>query len=75
MSPPSSSSLDWRQSYRRTHFLVAMSYRRLISPETQFYDLSEPFFLESGQVLLGVQIAYRTWGQLNASRDNAIWIC
>jgi homoserine O-acetyltransferase/O-succinyltransferase len=56
-------------------FSTAMRYRHLISPHTQFYHLSEPFYLESGQVLTDVQVAYRTWGHLNAKGDNAIWIC
>ena len=31
----------------------------------------ERFELESGQVLNAVEVAYRTWGQLNDRRDNA----
>ncbi|XGV97706.1 MAG: homoserine O-acetyltransferase [Leptolyngbya sp. BL-A-14] len=52
-----------------------MSDRPLVSPQTQYHTLTEPFCLESGVVLVGVQIAYRTWGQLNARQDNAILIC
>lgn len=52
-----------------------MNYQQFISPDTQFYQLSEPFLLESGEVLSGVQIAYRTWGTLNAMRDNAVLVC
>ena len=52
-----------------------MSYPSFMPPQTQFYRLSEPFYLESGAVLREVQIAYQTWGQLNSTRDNAIWIC
>ncbi|HET7307484.1 MAG TPA: homoserine O-acetyltransferase [Gammaproteobacteria bacterium] len=37
--------------------------------------LKEPLELESGQTLAGVEIAYRTWGQLNGARDNAVLIC
>jgi homoserine O-acetyltransferase len=52
-----------------------MNYQQFISPDTQFYRLSQPFLLESGEVLPGVQVAYRTWGSLNAARDNAILVC
>jgi homoserine O-acetyltransferase len=52
-----------------------MDYRRFISPQTHFYQLSHPFSLESGDVLEGVQVAYRTWGTLNSTRDNAIFVC
>lgn len=52
-----------------------MIYHSLISPQTQFYFLPEPFLLESGQELHGVQVAYRTWGQLNSSGDNAVLVC
>ena len=52
-----------------------MSDRPFVSPHTQYHVLSEPFCLESGVVLTGVQIAYRTWGQLNATCDNAILVC
>jgi homoserine O-acetyltransferase len=52
-----------------------MKYSDFISPQTQFYQLSEPFQLESGEVLINVQVAYRTWGKLNANRDNGVLIC
>uniref|UniRef100_B8HKX0 Homoserine O-acetyltransferase n=1 Tax=Cyanothece sp. (strain PCC 7425 / ATCC 29141) TaxID=395961 RepID=B8HKX0_CYAP4 len=52
-----------------------MNYQHFISPHTQFYRLSQPFHLESGKELLDVQVAYRTWGQLNAERDNAVLVC
>ncbi|MDX6282764.1 MAG: homoserine O-acetyltransferase/O-succinyltransferase, partial [Kribbellaceae bacterium] len=31
--------------------------------------------LETGAKLPGVQVAYETWGRLNAARDNAVLIC
>ena len=52
-----------------------MKYLDFISPKTQFYQLSKPFSLESGEVLIGVQVAYRTWGKLNANGDNGVLIC
>lgn len=33
------------------------------------------FTLQSGTVLRDVPVAYRTWGRLNAARDNAIIVC
>jgi homoserine O-acetyltransferase len=52
-----------------------MHYQQFISPDTQFYQLTQPFRLESGGVLQGVQVAYRTWGSLNVARDNAVLVC
>ncbi len=52
-----------------------MNYQQFISPDTQFYRLSQPFPLESGEVLQEVQVAYRIWGRLNAARDNAVLVC
>jgi len=39
------------------------------------FDLPTPFPLESGATLAGAQVAYRTWGQPNAARDNVVWVC
>lgn len=50
-------------------------YQQFISPETLFYQLQEPFPLENGEVLAGVQIAYRVWGNLNRAGDNAVLVC
>lgn len=52
-----------------------MKYRHFISPETHFYKLSEPFYLESGELLENVQVAYRTWGRLNHNCDNGVLVC
>ncbi len=35
----------------------------------------KPFPLEAGGTLPGVEIAYHTYGTLNAERDNVIWVC
>ena len=40
-----------------------------------FFSLPSPFSLESGDELAGARVAYRTWGQLNATRDNVVWVC
>lgn len=52
-----------------------MKYQHLISPDTRFYELPQPLYLESGSVLETVQVAFRTWGKLAPSGDNAILIC
>ena len=55
--------------------ILDMIYSNFISPQTQFYQLRVPFQLEGGEALTGVQVAYRTWGQLNAQGDNGVLIC
>jgi homoserine O-acetyltransferase len=39
------------------------------------FHLPNPFPLESGEVLAGAHVAYQTWGQLNETRSNAVWVC
>ncbi|MGY3211709.1 homoserine O-acetyltransferase family protein [Mucilaginibacter sp. HD30] len=39
------------------------------------YKYSQPFELESGQLLHGLEIGYHTYGKLNADGDNVIWVC
>lgn len=41
----------------------------------QHYDLPDPLKLEKGGHLSHVTVAYETFGQLNATRDNAILVC
>ena len=41
----------------------------------QLFQLPAPLQLESGETLAGAHVAYQTWGQLNARRDNAVWVC
>lgn len=52
-----------------------MNYQHFISPQTQYYHLPVAFKLERGEVLTGVQVAYRTWGKLNLEGDNGVLIC
>jgi homoserine O-acetyltransferase/O-succinyltransferase len=41
----------------------------------QVYQYDKDFLLENGQQLAGLQIAYHTYGTLNDSKDNVVWIC
>ena len=41
----------------------------------QKYIHNQPLQLESGAVLPRVEIAYHTYGELNAAGDNVIWVC
>ena len=41
----------------------------------QTYSYQQPFQLECGLILPQLEIGYTTYGQLNAERNNAIWIC
>lgn len=46
-----------------------------LSEKTQRLALGQPFALESGASLPGVEVAYRTWGRLNPAGDNAVIVC
>lgn len=41
----------------------------------QTFISREPFVLESGISLQGLQVGYHTYGRLNERRDNVIWVC
>jgi homoserine O-acetyltransferase len=43
--------------------------------EFRHFHYSHPFILESGEQLPQIDLAYQTWGQMNAAGDNVIWIC
>ncbi|TDQ12107.1 homoserine O-acetyltransferase family protein [Pedobacter metabolipauper] len=42
---------------------------------TATYTYNKPFKLENGKKLRKVEIAYQTYGKLNAKKDNVIWAC
>lgn len=46
-----------------------------LSPRTQFHELPFPLILETGGVLQHVTVAYRTWGELDASKANGVLVC
>lgn len=39
------------------------------------FSYNRPLLLENGQELPGLEISYQTYGQLNESMNNVIWIC
>ena len=41
----------------------------------QIYKYAQEFRLESGEVLPSLEIAYDTYGEMNAERNNIIWVC
>ncbi len=41
----------------------------------QYFKSKQAFPLENGGVLSELTIAYHSFGQLNATRDNVIWVC
>ncbi|TGE21794.1 homoserine O-acetyltransferase [Hymenobacter aquaticus] len=43
--------------------------------DLRLLNLSAGLVLESGATLAPVQIAYQTFGTLNAARDNVVWVC
>lgn len=52
-----------------------MAPRDHISAKTRLLHLDEPFVLESGEALRGVDVAFRTWGRLDAAGANAVVVC
>lgn len=36
---------------------------------------SAPFYLESGEIIHNLRIAYHTFGTLNAQKSNVVWVC
>lgn len=42
---------------------------------TQLLRIEQPFGLEAGGVLPELHLAYRTWGRLAPTRDNAVLVC
>lgn len=50
--------------------------RLLVETQTaRLYDADDPLSTASGGVLSEVDVAYETYGELNADRSNAIYIC
>ena len=43
--------------------------------ETKFFNIDDPFILESGKSLEKITVAYETYGELNNEKNNAILVC
>jgi len=48
---------------------------RLSQNMAKYYLHTGPLRLESGAELAALKIAYDTYGELNAARDNVVWVC
>lgn len=42
---------------------------------TQIFKYNYSFTLENGEILPSFELAYSTWGTLNAEKNNVVWIC
>jgi homoserine O-acetyltransferase len=60
----------------RLFITLAVLIRRksAMADARQYYALPSPFRMKRGGELHGAQLAYETWGSLNAARDNAVLI-
>jgi homoserine O-acetyltransferase len=47
----------------------------LAASGVQHVVIDTPFVLECGAILPHLEIAYHTYGQLNAARNNVVWVC
>jgi homoserine O-acetyltransferase/O-succinyltransferase len=45
------------------------------STSMKIFKYDAPFTLENGEILPKIQIAYHTYGTLNAQGDNVVWVC
>lgn len=57
------------------HLTASTSIKNKQPHGLQTFHVQEPFVLESGQVLPEIDIAFHTWGRLNHTADNVIWVC
>jgi homoserine O-acetyltransferase/O-succinyltransferase len=54
---------------------MAQAFTHLVSEQTQTFVSDSGLRLDNGAVLTGFQLAYRTFGQLNADASNAVLVC
>jgi len=41
----------------------------------KIFKYNQPIKLEGGEILPSLEIAYHTFGKLNANKDNVVWVC
>ena len=46
-----------------------------MQPETKVFKYPFQYNLEQGRYLPGFELAYTTYGELNAERSNVVWVC
>jgi homoserine O-acetyltransferase len=51
-----------------------MEFMQAITKYTRFFT-REPLTLLNGEILKNIQIAYQTYGKLNSTKDNVVWVC
>src|SRR5205814_8652258 len=68
---------DWRNAVRHGTTCIAPIPPTLgaVHVETQFIDLPDPIALDIGRELRDVRIAYETYGELTAARNNVVLVC
>jgi homoserine O-acetyltransferase/O-succinyltransferase len=64
-----------KHSPRRTVFREKLIPNLFKPLNTQIYHYPDYFYLENGEDLAGLEIAYTTLGQMNADRSNVVWVC
>lgn len=58
----------------RTNAFVADAHFQATGDRLTYYFHNQPFELESGGCLPEIRIGYQTFGELNATRDNVVWV-
>jgi len=53
---------------------LTTTQQHIMSTEST-YNYPKQFKLENGKKIRNLQIAYQTYGKLNANKDNVIWVC
>ncbi len=70
LKPMIKNSKDLDLSPQRRELSVFYTEDKLL-----YYKIKDKFLLESGEYLQCPKIAYRTFGKLNKSKDNVVWVC
>jgi len=64
-----------RQNFCRFKGFQSSLLKTLTTLKEQIFRYEQTFLLESGQTLQGIEIAYWTYGTLNADKSNVVWVC